>query len=243
MRFSRIGVAMMFVPTSVLAQERPDGPTDEKAQKAYKGALQLLHDRQPEWALRSFKKADKEDGGHCRGCQQMIKYGVEFGDWKAAEQGAEEMIAEAQGEKAVALAHYEFAVVLMDEALQRHKEEYFTRAHEEAARAVAPVHVNFPDAVYLDGEALARLQQDDAAKARFEEFVKMKPEGDPARRRAQRYIGRRSPLSSWMDRKSPWTICKARSCCWISGPRGASLAARHCHTFERWQKNFKGSRW
>jgi len=49
-------------------------------------------------------------------------------------------------------------------------------------------HDNFPSAVYLDGRALARMKQDDAAKAQFERFVKMRPEDDPDRQRAMRYI-------------------------------------------------------
>jgi peroxiredoxin len=188
MRLVRISVLVMFVLAPALAQQGSEGPSDEKAQKTYKEALQLLHERQPQWALGSFKKADKQDGGHCVACQkQMIKYGVEFGDWKAAEQAAEEMVAEAQGESATALAHYQFAVVFFQEGLQRHKDEYFTRAHEEANKALA-AHANFPDALYMDGAALAHLQQDDAAKARFEQYVKTMTTDGPNRQRALRYI-------------------------------------------------------
>jgi len=51
------------------------------------------------WALDSFKKADKEDGGNCLACQkQMIKYGRELGEWKAAELAVEEMVSQ-QGTK------------------------------------------------------------------------------------------------------------------------------------------------
>ncbi len=42
--------------------------------------------------------------------------------------------------------------------------------------------------MYADGRILAYLKQDDAAKAQFEQFVKMRPEGDPDRQRALRYI-------------------------------------------------------
>lgn len=86
----------------------------------------------------------------------MIKYGVELGDWKTAETAAGEIVAEAQGERSVALAHYEFGIVLMDEGLNKHKDEFFARAH-------------------------------DAAKAQFEQFVKMQPDS-PDRQRALRYI-------------------------------------------------------
>jgi len=152
--------------------------------------LDALSDHDEVRALEGFKKADKQDDGHCQACQgKMIKYGVQLGDWKAAELAAQEMVGEAQGKQDLAIAHHQAAVVYMDEGLDRRKDEYFAHAHEELTAALA-AYSNFPDAVFLDGQALARLQQDDAAKARFEQFVKMKPEGDPNRQRALRYIGR-----------------------------------------------------
>lgn len=147
-----------------------------------------MREGKTQWAFDGFKKADKQDGGHCLACQrQIIKYGTEFRDWKAAEKAAEEMVAEAQGENAIAMAHYQFAGVLLNEGLDRHKEEYFARGHEEAGKAVS-AHVNFPDALYLDGIALAHLQQDAAAKARFEQYVNLKSSDEPVRQRALRYI-------------------------------------------------------
>ena len=190
MRFTCIIVALAFLLTSVMAQEKPGEPTDEKARKTYEKALKSLQEHNKESALDGFKKADKQDGGHCLVCQrQMMKYGVELGEWKTAELAAEEMVAEAQGEKDTAIAHYQFAVVLLDEGLQKHKDELFSRAHEESTKALA-AYANFPDALWTDGNALARLGQDDAAKARFEQFAKMKPAEDPKRQRALRYISR-----------------------------------------------------
>ena len=88
----------------------------------------------------------------------------------------------------MAVGHYEFAIVLMQEGVQKHKDEFFARAHEEIAKALA-AHANFPDALMLDGRALAQLRQDDAAKARFEQFAKTRPAEDPDRLRALRFIG------------------------------------------------------
>jgi hypothetical protein len=39
---------------------------------------------------------------------------------------------------------------------------------------------------HADGRALAQLKQDDAAKARFEQFTKLRPAEDPERQRALR---------------------------------------------------------
>jgi thiol-disulfide isomerase/thioredoxin len=117
----------------------------------------------------------------------MIKYGVEYGDWKTAELGAAEMAGQAQGERNVAVAHFEYAIVLMEEGLQRHKDEFFARTHEEITKALA-AFPSFPDAWLLDGRALAQLRQDEAAEARFDQFVKAKPADDPERQRVLRFI-------------------------------------------------------
>lgn len=118
---------------------------------------------------------------------KMIKYALELRDWTTAETAAGELVAGAQGDKNLALAPFEFGVVLMDEALDKHKDELFNRAHEELLKALASA-ANFPRAIYVDGQALAHLKQDDAAKARFEQFVKMRTADDPDRQRALRYI-------------------------------------------------------
>lgn len=188
MRLVLASLVVACVLTPAPAQEIKDGPTNEKAQKTYKHALEKLGDRKSDEALESFKKADKQDGGHCLACQnQIIKYGVQYRDWKAAELAAEEMVGEAKGDKETAIAHYQFALVLLEEALQKHKEELFARTHDEIAKALA-AYANFPDALYLDGRTLANLRQDDAAKARFAEYVKAEAGNDPDRRRAKRYI-------------------------------------------------------
>jgi len=149
MRFARAVLALSCFLVPALAQEKTDGPTNEKAQKTYKEATQFLRDRRKDLALDEFKKADKQDGGHCPACQkQMLKYGVELGDWKAAELAAEELLGAAQGDRDQALAHYQFALVLMQEGLQKHKDDFFARAHDELVKALAP-NPNFPEALKL----------------------------------------------------------------------------------------------
>jgi len=92
------------------AQEKTEeGPTNEKAKKTYKEAFEYLHRRMTDAALESFKKADKQDGGHCLACQKkMIQYGVELREWKTAEAAAAEMVDQSQDQKDVAIAHYQF---------------------------------------------------------------------------------------------------------------------------------------
>src|SRR4029077_12540590 len=187
MRYAAIALWLGCLAMSLPAQDKTDGPQDEKAQKTYKEGLESLRQHKIDAALDKFKKADKQEGGHCLACQKMmIKYGTELGEWKTAETAGEEMVAQAQGDD-LARAHYQLGVVLMNEALSKHKEELFRRVHDEMTKALA-VHANFPSAVYLDGRALAHLKQDDAAKAQFERFVTMRPPEDTDRQRALRYI-------------------------------------------------------
>jgi thiol-disulfide isomerase/thioredoxin len=182
------GILLIFAfCISSSGQEQTGGPTNEKAQKTFQQAVELEKKHEAMWALDGFKKADKQDGGHCVACQKkMVKYGIELRDWKTAETAAEELVAEAQGDKAMAIAHYQSGSVLLEKGVDKKKEELFTRAHEEMTKALAS-YANFPDAIYSDGLALARLKQDDAAKARFEQFAKMRAEGDLDRQRALRF--------------------------------------------------------
>src|SRR5260370_28036714 len=86
----RFSLALVFAVMPVLAQEKTGLPTDEKAVKTYEKAQKYLHEHHKEAALDEFKKADKQDGGHCLACQKlMIKYGQELREWKTDELGAE----------------------------------------------------------------------------------------------------------------------------------------------------------
>jgi hypothetical protein len=136
--------------STLWGQQLTQGPADEKAKKTYKEAFELLKQRRTDAALDSFKKADKQDGGHCLACQQqMIKYGVELHEWKTAEAAAAEIVASANGPKELALAHYQFGYVTLCEALDKHKDEILSRAHEEMLKALEVVP-NFPDAIFVD---------------------------------------------------------------------------------------------
>lgn len=190
MRSVSAGLVLAFALMPMFAQETKDEPANDKAQKTFREALKYLHEGKKSFALDGFKRANKQDGGQCLACQkQMVTYGCELGDWKAAELAAEEMIASAKLETDTAMAHFQFGSVLMLEGLQKHKDEFFSRAHDKITKALA-AHSSFPAAIYLDGRVLANLRQDEEAKARFAQYVKTKAADDPDRQRALRYISR-----------------------------------------------------
>jgi hypothetical protein len=79
MRYFCVGLVLVYVLTPAFAQEKADGPANEKAQKRYKQAFEYSHERRNDAALEEFKKANKQDGGHCVACQkQIVKYGLEL---------------------------------------------------------------------------------------------------------------------------------------------------------------------
>jgi len=181
---------LLFALPAAPQDEKPQyvGPTNEKAQKTYKEGKDYLKRRDYAAALDSFKKADKQDGGHCRACQEeMKKYGPELRDWKAAETASEEIISEGGSDKDKAIAHFDYGITLMEEGNEKHKEEIYARAHDELAKAIA-VTPDFPQAIFWDGRALGMMKQDDAAKAQFQLFLRDAKPDDARRKRAQRYI-------------------------------------------------------
>jgi outer membrane protein assembly factor BamD (BamD/ComL family) len=70
MRYARMVVMLACAITPSFSQQTAEGPTNEKAQKTYKEASEYLQRRMTDAALGSFKKADKQDGGHCLPCQK-----------------------------------------------------------------------------------------------------------------------------------------------------------------------------
>ena len=217
-----LSLAAVVIPT--LAQNDEEGPTNEKAQRTFKQAQDYVHQHLTGAALESFKKADKQDDGHCVACQKkMIKYGIELGEWKTAETAAEQRVTAAQGAKDLALAHYQLGTVLTDEALSKRKDEVFARAHEEMTKALLSAP-NFPEAIFVDGQILAHLKQDDAAKKQL-----------PAERLAEFEKARDATLMI-----SCCPGCCSASCCavrmrrqpspgWIPRMRrAASIAPCHC---------------
>ena len=181
-------VLVLFSSVSLSAQTTA-GPTNPKAQKTYQQAVNLARDGRDGQAFESFKKADKQDGGQCSACQAaVVKYGIELQEWNAATEAAQEEVAEAHGKKDLASAHFDLGFAFFQEALSKRKSEIFSQAQVELSKALE-AYPNFPGAMFLDGRALAQLNQDDAAIEEFRNYLKFAPGGDISRQRAQRYIG------------------------------------------------------
>ena len=191
MRFAFVAVATFALGIPVAAQTdiHTAGPTDTKAQKTYAEALDWLKHNDKPVALNNFKKADQQDGGHCAACQkQMIQLGEKLGDYKTAEVAAAEQVGQAHTPAEIAEAHMQLGVILLHEGSAKGKDEAFVEADKEF-KTVLAVNPKDATACYADGLALARLKQDEAAKAQFQQVVAMTQDG-PDHARAMRYVER-----------------------------------------------------
>lgn len=190
MRSLSIAVLLVCFTAPFFAQESAQGPTDKKAQKSYQQAMENLQQRAWGVALWYFRDADKRDGGHCAPCHgQMVKLGLEVKDWKAVEDGASGLLSEVQDPKQQAVAHYYLGMALLNEGIDQHQNDQITRAHDELSKAIS-LYSRVPDMVFQDGKALAQLHRDDEAKAQFQKFIAMTPEGLFERWRAQQFIAK-----------------------------------------------------
>jgi thiol-disulfide isomerase/thioredoxin len=191
MRFLLAAVAAFALGAPVYAQVNisQPGPTDPKAQKTYAEAQNWLKNHAWPAALDSFKKADKQDSGHCAACQrQMADLGQKLGDYKVADLATSEMIQQARTPAESAEAHMQRGVFLLHEGAAKGKEDIFAEADKEFKNVLA-VDPKYATAYYGDGMALSYLKQDDAAKAQFQQAALLLHEGVD-RTRALRYVDR-----------------------------------------------------
>lgn len=169
------------------AQEA-QGPTNAKAQKTYQTGLEWARMQKYDAAVDSFKKADKQDGGHCNECAaQLMKYAMLDGNYKDADAAAQQIIADAKDPRTQAAGHLSRATVKLREGMAKNKQDCYAEADKEYQLALSS-YPNDAAANYYDGMALARLNQDDAARARFRKFLTVADAGDVDRLRAQRFI-------------------------------------------------------
>jgi thiol-disulfide isomerase/thioredoxin len=189
MRSISIGVLVVCLAARLFAHDSGAPPMDKKAQKSYQQAQEELN-RNQRLALWYFRDANKQDGGHCLPCQeQMVRIGLMIKDWKAVEDGASGMAAEVHEPKQQAVAHYYVGLALLNEGGDNHQNNLLTRAHDEFSKATF-LYPQLPDIFFDDGRALAQLHKDDEAKAEFQKYIAMSPEGQFKHQRALLFISK-----------------------------------------------------
>lgn len=190
MRSVSVGIFGVCLAASLFAQDSATAPLDKKAQKSYQQAQEQLEKGDQRLALWYFRDANKQDGGHCLPCQeQMVRIGLVIKDWKAVEDGAAGMVPEVREPKQQGVAHYYLGLALLNEGGDNRQNDLLIRAHDEFAKATSS-YPQLADVLFEDGRALAQLHQDDEAKAEFQKYVAMTPEGQFKHRRALQFISK-----------------------------------------------------
>jgi thiol-disulfide isomerase/thioredoxin len=164
------------------------GPTDPKAKKTYDDALKLTRERQWAFAVDGFRKADKQDGGHCIPCEyQAWNAAVELGDFKQARAQAEAMLNNVSTPGGKAQAQYFLGQACMAEGI-RDKHQEPLAAAEAAFNEALKLRPRSADYLFAEATAQAYLKRDDDARQRFHEFLKYASREDLDYARAQRFV-------------------------------------------------------
>jgi thiol-disulfide isomerase/thioredoxin len=176
------------------AQSKPaapaNGPADPKAKKTFDEASKFMQEQHWVFALDGFRKADKQDGGHCIPCEyQAWKAAVELGDFKAARTQAELMLAQVTSPVDKATAQFLLGRTYLAEGIHDKHDGPIALAETafNEALQLRPRNANY---LYSDATALAYLKRDDAARSRFQDFLKVASRDDLDYARAQRFVER-----------------------------------------------------
>jgi thiol-disulfide isomerase/thioredoxin len=166
---------------------KPGEPTDAKARKTFEAAVDWQKHREYGAALDSYRKANKQDGGHCTVClERAYKLALEIGAYKDAEEVAREMVNSAPAPDQKAAAHFRLAIALQREGMTSRKAKCFAESCEEF-HAALDSEPALTSAHFSLGVSLAHLHQDDDARREFSLFLEKDRQNPAFHDRAQIY--------------------------------------------------------
>jgi thiol-disulfide isomerase/thioredoxin len=169
---------------------RPGEPTDPKARKTFAGALDWEQHRAYNEALEDFRKANKQDGGHCAECLvRAYKLAIKLGAYKDAEQVARDMLPLATSDADRGNAHFALAMCLQQQGVKEKKDQILLESSDEF-KAALQLNPKLTSTRFHWGVTLARLHQDDAARAQFTAFLDEDRKNPSLHERAQRFLDR-----------------------------------------------------
>ena len=177
-------------PASVAKPAPQKGPTDPKAQKTFAEAQTLSREHKFAFALEGFRKADKQDGGHCIPCElEAWKAARMAQDFKAGREAAAAILDHVTAPADKAEAHFLAGQVCLAEGSTNNHEKTLRDADAEFQEALQ-IEPKKADCLYADGMALAHLKEDGQATERFQQFLKLASPNDVDYTRAQRMAER-----------------------------------------------------
>jgi thiol-disulfide isomerase/thioredoxin len=197
---NRIGLLQWLAASALLAgcvaagaasdQPKPGEPTDPKARKTFNDAVNWERQGAKSIAIDEFRKANKQDGGHCSEClSRAYQLALDINDFKNAENVVRDWLTAAQTDADRANDHFRLAMALQRQGEAEKKDRCFSDSCDEFKTALA-LDSKYLAAHYGLGVSLAYLRQDDAARAEFKTFLEEDKSPSPIRERAERYFER-----------------------------------------------------
>jgi len=174
----------------VQAAPRPGEPTDLKARKTYASALEWSKRRFYDAAIGDFRKANKQDGGQCAECmKRAYRLSMQLGAYQLGAVIAREGLLTAAHPQDQSVLHEMLGSALLQDAINNRKQPLFAESAKELKTALQ-LEPSLAMAHYPLGQALAYMQQDDAAKVEFQAFLDTDHKNPLLHPRAERFLER-----------------------------------------------------
>lgn len=164
-------------------------PSNPQARKSYQAAFDWIRIGAGPQAISAFLRANKQEG-YCAEClRQAYSLARGLGRYQQAEEIAREWLAVATGDSERAAAHYRIGLALQQQALKDGNQGDLVVSTEEFKTALQ-LEPTFTEIHFAYGVSLARLHQDDAARAQFATFLQRDTVKPELHERAQRFLNR-----------------------------------------------------
>ena len=168
---------------------KPGYPTDPKARKTFDDAVQWQKNRQYGSAMDSYRKASRQDGGHCTEClHRAFEIAIKIGAYKDAEDVARDMTAQASTDEEKAVAHFRLASALQRDGMNNRKNTKCFADSCVELRAALDAKPGLAMAHYSLGVSLAHLYRDEDARREFTTFLDQDKSSPDLHDRATRYL-------------------------------------------------------
>jgi thiol-disulfide isomerase/thioredoxin len=174
-------------------------PTNPIAKRSFDDAVKQMERGHAASALNGFREADEQDGGHCFMCElEAWDAAMQAVDFKMAQNLATKMLNNGSTPSLKAQAEFMLGKAWLADGLKESLNRDFVAA-EAAFQAALQLKPDYLDCIYEDGKALAYLNHDDQAIARFQSFLKLAGPSDLNYARVQRFIAQpdqaRAPMA------------------------------------------------
>jgi thiol-disulfide isomerase/thioredoxin len=137
-----------------------------------------------------YRKANKQDGGHCTVClQHAYDMAIKIDAFKDGIEIARELLPISENDAERAKVHWHLAMALQMDGIRNKKEKSIQESSDEF-KAALDLNPNLAVARYSYGITLARLHQDDAARAEFSAFLDQDRKNPNLHPRAERFVER-----------------------------------------------------